>query len=1045
MEDKINNHYGIKNPYPERWPDDLHSDDSEPEVLPGLNKRKSRSRYSALNQSSTSRASFVPGAERSKTGVQNLVQSDEVDPLGGSQTVIQVLRQRGLPVEDDLRLRNRFLLSSTTFSPPQFLSQVHNNASTESLLEGLDFLSRSIEQKSASLKVLVESNFERFVRAKATIDNVYKEMRNQGSEPEPPTSASNRRLSHNRNLSKGSIHGRKLSAGMMSPKLGVDSQTTGKRKNALIKESEYGVQPIKTPLQELAMKAEEVWGPALGGREKEASLKAVLACMDKNRPLFEIGSSIRDAIKRKDNEALVEDYSKARKYADDAKSVVDTAVQRGVPMNDMQVHQVIVTARMWADVEEQIETFKKDVWRKLAGTHFSRTAAVEESKPEEHMELISILLELGVDTNPIDVWLISRYDFLKRKIEATFERSKVEIEILRRRLSNGEKRTARQLAASLRSASSDGRVSNTNSLDAPKIIEVWEHIYALMVALLSNQGGILGEVIEFWETSQAFIDGRAQRTLPTGINGASRKHHRLSVVNIKDLTSGAMELVTRMQEELNDFFLGDPPLDVSLLFSPVPDTPDTPKSPSPAGLTPLSASRFRFDPNDIPPPSPREGQSWEKYAFWPPQANSLSGAHYLSKILVLVGTAACEMASLSVVKDGDRSLNQVKTLVNNVRERCLQAILSAWASDSGNCRLLEDWTRSPERPDLTNMPARFMNFEGFLLSNLQKVLYISEATKRPDSPEVIVPPSQKLLQMVRSQFSGSIYKALTCMVENAEKPGTDELVEGDLDSLILTDNVVSTEGNTRSLDATNKKIRVLVTLSNIQNLRNEIIQHLISQFENSFGVKLTDETTQIRDLLVEIDTKQFSSYCSPIIKFLTRTIREGIASPDWEPSTSRPQDARPYIYRTLLALVMVHTEVSTTAAPLTSPILKHLIEAISAVEIEAFKQRPSYSLPALMQATLDVEFLSQTMIAYMSDKASEMQAKVYVALDERTDNDARVKLQSELQEMRNTLKRLRERTRVEYGCFKRERTGKNGTHKARPRSGYGAQGQGQYE
>jgi exocyst complex component 2 len=590
----------------------------------------------------------------------------------------------------------------------------------------------------------------------------------------------------------------------MSPQLGIDQPTTDKRKNALIKESEYGVQPIKAPLQELAAKAEEVWGPALGGREKEDSLKAVLACMEKNRPLFEIGASIRDSIKRKDNEALVEDYVKARRYADDAKNLVDTAVQRGMPLSDAQVHQVIVTARMWTDVDEQIETFKRDVWRKLAGTHFSKTAAAEESKPEEHIELISILLELGVDTNPIDVWLISRYDFLKQKIEATFERSKVEIEILRRRLSNGEKRTVRQLAASLRSASGDGRVSNTNSIDSPKIIEVWEHIYALMVALLSTQGGILGEVIEFWETSQAFIDGRAQRTLPTGINGASRKHHRLSVDGVKHLTSGAMELVTRMQQELDSFFLDDPPLDLSLLLSPIPETPDTPKTPKTATLTPLMDSRFRFDPNDVPPPSPRDGQSWEKYAFWPPQANSLSGAHYLSKILVLVGSAACEMASLSVVKDGDRSINQLKLLVNNIRERCLQATLAAWASDSANCRLLEDWTRSPERPDLTNMPARFMNFEGFLLSNLQKVLYISEATRRSDSPEVIVPPSQKLLQMVRSQFSGSIYKALTCMVQNAEKPDIDEVWEGDVDGLVILDNGLATKGTTRSLDATNK-------------------------------------------------------------------------------------------------------------------------------------------------------------------------------------------------------------------------------------------------
>jgi exocyst complex component 2 len=230
-----------------------------------------------------------------------------------------------------------------------------------------------------------------------------------------------------------------------------------------------------------------------------------------------------------------------------------------------------------------------------------------------------------------------------------------------------------------------------------------------------------------------------------------------------------------------------------------------------------------------------------------------------------------------------------------------------------------------------------------------------------------------------------------------------------------------------------QNIRILVTLSNIQNLRNEIVQHLIAQFENSFGVKLTDETKQIRDLLATIDSKQFESYCLPIIKHLTQTIREGIVSPGWEPDSARPQDARPYVYTVLLTLVLVHTEVSTTASPLTSPILKHLMEAVSSIEIEAFKQRPQYSLPALMQATLDVEFLAQTMNAYISEKTSDLQAKVYVVLDERTDNDARQELQGELQEMRNTLKRLRETTRVEFGCFKRQRT--QTVSKGRPRSG----------
>jgi exocyst complex component 2 len=40
-----------------------------------------------------------------------------------------------------------------------------------------------------------------------------------------------------------------------------------RKKNALTKESEYGVQGIKAPLIEVMVKAEEVWGPALGEAE----------------------------------------------------------------------------------------------------------------------------------------------------------------------------------------------------------------------------------------------------------------------------------------------------------------------------------------------------------------------------------------------------------------------------------------------------------------------------------------------------------------------------------------------------------------------------------------------------------------------------------------------------------------------------------------------------------------------------------------------------------------------------------------------------------
>ena len=52
---------------------------------------------------------------------------------------------------------------------------------------------------------------------------------------------------------------------------------------------------------------------------------------------------------------------------------------------------------------------------------------------------------------------------------------------------------------------------------------------------------------------------------------------------------------------------------------------------------------------------------------------------------------------------------------------------------------------------------------------MQKILYISEAMAESGAEYIVVPPQTKLLQMVRSQYVTTLYKALSGMVENAER------------------------------------------------------------------------------------------------------------------------------------------------------------------------------------------------------------------------------------------------------------------------------------
>lgn len=665
------------------------------------------------------------------------------------------------------------------------------------MLQGLDFLSRSIDQKSASLKVLVESNFERFVRAKTTIDNVYSEMRNQGAEAEK-----DRSRTHSRVTSRSSTHFRNASGqGPLSPGKGANKPLqSDKKKNALMKESEYGVQGIKAPLIEVAVKAEEIWGPALGGREREGSLKSAVNSVDKSHGVFKVGMAVSECIKRKDYEGLVGEYSRARKYAEDAIQIANNSSNGYEQLTDSQVHQIVITSRMWSEVEDRIEHFKRDIWRKLTSVQNNAQSSAERNVQDDHMALIGILLELGVEDNPIWVWLLSRYDYLKNKINATFERSRVEIEVLRRRLANMEPPVSQIIASHLQSPARKDADDPSKDLDTPPVLELWDLIYDALSNLLSVQGGILGEVIDFWGKAQAFIDGKGQKALPIGIDGRSRKHHRLSTDGVKDLQNGAAELVGILQESIYSFF-ADPPIeDISMLYSPTTPTPVTPQS---ATLLPYAHqdSRFKFDETHPPPPSMQRGEAWEEFAFWPPYSNSLSGVHYLDKLLTLLGSAASEAITIRPIASGHALSEKLRIMVTSARERSARAACAAWGRDAEMCKVMEDWSRASDQPELTNMPTRFSALESTVLSGMQKILYIPEAAvTKSGSVAIISPPPAKLVQMVRSQFVTSLYKALSGMVENAES----STLNNEKDEVAAPADMIISKGMDKSLHGKNK-------------------------------------------------------------------------------------------------------------------------------------------------------------------------------------------------------------------------------------------------
>lgn len=92
--------YQLPTAYPSEWPAEKDDDSSGDEGDPKKHGRQ-KSRYQALESSGDGKGAAVGR----KGGVNNMVLKDEPDPLGTTDSVVRSLRENGLQVQDDVRLR----------------------------------------------------------------------------------------------------------------------------------------------------------------------------------------------------------------------------------------------------------------------------------------------------------------------------------------------------------------------------------------------------------------------------------------------------------------------------------------------------------------------------------------------------------------------------------------------------------------------------------------------------------------------------------------------------------------------------------------------------------------------------------------------------------------------------------------------------------------------------------------------------------------------------------------------------------------------------
>ncbi|OBZ78171.1 Exocyst complex component 2 [Grifola frondosa] len=170
----------------------------------------------------------------------------------------------------------------------------------------------------------------------------------------------------------------------------------------------------------------------------------------------------------------------------------------------------------------------------------------------------------------------------------------------------------------------------------------------------------------------------------------------------------------------------------------------------------------------------------------------------------------------------------------------------------------------------------------------------------------------------------------------------------------------------------NPDTRVLLVVSNFGHLMRTLIPNMMSEFETAFGTSIEEHKRTLMTVVQELDKTLFESYVKPKATALLGIVRSGIldSEMDWY-ETPQPKEIRPYVYETLMYLVGVHAQVSAAAAPLLERTLNALVEDVAEEALRCFRQVKRFGMGGMLRATLEIEFMHQTLSRYVTPSADQ--------------------------------------------------------------------------
>lgn len=747
-------------------------------------------------------------------------------------------------------------------------------------------------------------------------------------------------------------------------KASTDALHAEMREGLLSEASDHGSRPLRDQLKQAAAKADQVFLPVLENASKAHKLRTTLGVFERSKFFFNLPASLIESVEAGRYEAVLRDYKKG-------KFMMESRAGQLLPISAPKDSQSAIIAerqqkrildKVWGTVEKAMGEMRTLLVNQLQ----------EAGRPVEDQEkTIEILLELNMPEDPVWIYFDSQHKFILEQMRKSYQaavavvKCKLETNMGPPRVSGSLKSLlAAQLGMCI-TAMKAGKQDQVLPLSGGH--DVWGVVFD-MVKNVSEV--MMSTLPNFWKIAKGFLDGKYRKNPPTITSRRSPSQVRIM----------AHEIIKLYVSLLSEFFV----------FSDM------------AVTTP-----------------PGEGGS---APYLPEDSNSLTTAHYLTKILTEIQDNVNEINSMEISGEMSSSL---KGLLESAKWGFEDVLTHSWVRDARAFCYLETWALSSSEPFTTEYLSDFQFFQRQLTTWSWKFASGAEASssssrlgRRPIPNEFVIKITKTFLDATYAFLDGLVRLAEEGSPVTEKIPGVDVNTTGELQAMTL-------------LDTSDADTRTLIVISNFVNVKRVRIPDIITQLETTFNITVDNDKAALMSVVDRLDQMLFEKFVKPKVAVATGKLRGGILDPkmDWY-ETPQPTEIRPYMFDTLLYLVGVHAQVSEVAPPLLDRMLNALVESLVEEALRCFMQVKRFGMGGMLRATLEIEFMHQTLSRYVTSNTAKMLSDLYTKISQayaRRPGDEN--LQSNLDGVKRTLSDTRRRTGIEFLCFRVTKEKSAGTEK----------------